>query len=372
MRGASSQGQVAHAGSQARDDSALPRIVHVIPYDGIGGVEIASASVEAGRYSEFVFSKAFIATKGEAAPPRPYVFESGSGAENNPRAFVRTVRHLLRVKPQILVLSLWRSCIVGLIVKTLRPRTRLIVFLHNTRHSNRVDAILTRLTARVASAIWADSASTAAQRLGPAWASRTRPISFLTRRLPRVTSGEPGLQFVTWGRLHPRKRIDLALDFFALVHARHPTARFTVIGPDRGEGAMLREHAATLGLQDAVDFTGSANIEQITNTAAKAAFFVQTSRAEGMGMSVVEAMQLGLVPVVTPVGEIGSYVDDGRNGVWFTNAQDALDKVDRLLNQPESYRAMSHAATETWQDQALYRDEFLTACGELASEITTR
>jgi glycosyltransferase involved in cell wall biosynthesis len=344
----------------------LPQIVHVVPYDGIGGVEIATASVPAGRYDGFVFRKTFIASKGPTNP-RPYVYESGIGPENNPLAFLRTIAHLLRIRPKVLVLSLWRSCIVGLIVKALRPRTRLVVFLHNTRHSNKVDAVLTGMTARMATAIWADSASSAVQRLGPAWASRTRPISFLTTRLARVAGDTPAPRFITWGRLHPRKRIEAAIDFFALVHARHPDARFVVIGPDRGEGPMLKAKAADLGLEDAIRFTGPADIDQIARAACDNAFFVQTSRAEGMGMAVVEAMQLGLVPVVTPVGEIGTYVEDGRNGIWFTTPQETADRVERMLTDPASYRAMSLAATRTWQGRPLYREEFLAACAELAA-----
>jgi len=359
------------AAQDVADELLLPQIVHVVPYDGIGGVEIATATVPGGRYAGFVFRKAFIASKGPAEP-RPYVYESGVGPENNPLAFLRTVAHLLKKRPQVLVLSLWRSCIVGLIVKALRPRTQLVVFLHNTRHSNKVDAVLTQLTARLAEAIWADSASSAAQRLGPAWKARTRPISFLTTRIARVSGEDPTPHFITWGRLHSRKRIELALDFFALIHARRPDARFIIIGPDRGEGSMLKAKAASLGLQDTVRFAGPADLDQIARDASRSAFFVQTSRAEGMGMAVVEAMQLGLVPVVTPVGEIGTYVEDGRNGVWFTSPQDALGKVERMLSDPASYRAMSLAATKTWQGQPLYRDEFLAACAQLASQEAPR
>lgn len=357
--------------SDPADENSLPQIVHVVPYDGIGGVEIAAASVPAGPYSGFVFRKVFIASK-TPAKPRPYIFESGIGPENNPLAFLRTIAHLLKTRPQVLVLSLWRSCIVGLIVKALRPRTRLVVFLHNTRHSNKVDAMLTRLTAWVADAIWADSASSAGQRLGPAWASRTQPISFLTTRLTQVSEQQPRPHFITWGRLHPRKRIEVAIDFFANVHARHPDARFVIIGPDRGQEAILKAKAATLGLENAIRFAGPADLDQIACAAADSAFFLQTSRSEGMGMAAVEAMQLGLVPVVTPVGEIGTYVEDGCNGIWFTTPQETLDKVEHLLTDPAAYGATRQAATETWEGKPLYREEFLTACAELAAQEALR
>jgi glycosyltransferase involved in cell wall biosynthesis len=348
--------------------SALPQIVHVMPYDGIGGVEIAASSVEPGRYPGFVFRKVFVSSQ-TRIEPRPYVYEPGLGPENNPRAFLRTIAHLLRAKPDALILSLWRSCIVGLAIKMLRPRTRLVVFLHNTRHSNLVDGVLTRATAWIADAIWADSASTAAQRLGSRWIAATRPISFLTTRLARVVRDTPAPQFITWGRLHPRKRIEWAIEFFALIHARHPGAGLVIIGPDRGEGPMLKAKAAQLGLEHAVRFVGPADLAQIAEHAAGSAFFVQTSRAEGMGMATVEAMQFGLVPVVTPVGEIGKYVEDGRNGIWFRDPSDACDKVERLLADSAAFQAMSEAARQTWCDRPLYRDEFLSACGDIAARV---
>ena len=349
------------------DRRSLPKIVHVMPYDGIGGVEIAATSVPAGRYPDFVFWKAYVASKGQPVP-RPYVYDAGIGPENNPVAFIRTIFHLVGTKPDVLILSLWRSCIVGLVVKLFRPRTRLVIFLHNIRHSNAVDAVLTHLTARASQAIWADSASTASLRLGSAYAARTRPISFLTARLESVTGAAPAPRFITWGRLHARKQIELALDFFAAVHAQHPAARFTIIGPDRGEGPMLKARVAALGLSDAVIFAGAADLPSITRHAADAAFFIQTSRAEGMGMAVVEAMQLGLVPVVTPVGEIGAYVKDGVNGVWFSTPDAACRQIEALLDDPVAYRAMSLEAQLTWRERPLYRDEFLAACAELLVE----
>jgi glycosyltransferase involved in cell wall biosynthesis len=351
---------------RGRGDDARALIIHVIPYDGIGGVEVAASSVAAGPYPQFRLERAYIASK-KIPVTRTGIYESGVAGENHPIAFLRTIAHLLHARPDVLVLSLWRSCIVGITVKLLRPRTRLVLFLHNIRHSNAVDAVLTRITARIADAIWADSASTAVQRLGPAFAERARPISFLTARIDPIAQVRPGPSFITWGRLHPRKRIELALDFFALVRARHSDATFVIIGPDRGEGAMLHAKVAALGLEGAVRFLGPADLSEIMRHAALASFFVQTSRAEGMGMAVVEAMQMGLVPVVTPVGEIGSYVADGRNGVWFETPSAALDKVDRLIADPAAFSKMSDAATATWRDRPLYGDEFIAACRDVVT-----
>ena len=53
----------------------------------------------------------------------------------------------------------------------------------------------------------------------------------------------------------------------------------------------------------------------VKHYAKKCSFFLQLSFYEGFAMSVIEAMQLGLVPVVTNVGEISNYCIDNFNGV---------------------------------------------------------
>lgn len=345
----------------------LPEIIQLIPYDGIGGVEVAAASVPAGTYGNFVFRKAFIASK--AAPTgEPGRFESGRASENDPVAYLRTLRHLLARRPDVLVVSLWRSCMVGMALKMLRPRTRLVLFLHNIRDANTADRLVTKLAARLASGLWADSAATAALRLGPDYARRTRAVSFLTERLAPVAATEPAPRFISWGRLHPRKRVDRAIAMFARVHAARPDASFTIIGPDNGERPKLEAQVAALGLGGAVAFAGAAKLPEICERARGRCFFLQTSRFEGMGMAVVEAMQLGLVPVVTPVGEIGDYVKDGTSGIWIEDEERAAAAALALLEDPACYRTMQAAAVATWQDRPLYREEFLAACADACAD----
>lgn len=333
----------------------LPRVIHLIPYDWPGGVEVAAATVASGDYGGFAFEKRYLCVKMSDAQEGPIA------PENDPRAYVRTFRALLDRRPDVLILSLWRSCLVGLAVKLVRPRTRLVLFLHNSENAHVVDAILTWLSARLADEVWADSASTAARRMrGPVSA-----ISFVAERIGPRTSEIPAPAFIFWGRLHPRKHLARAIALFKAVRDRHAGARFTIIGPDSGDGAALRSLVAALDLTRSVTFHPAADHDEIAHHSADHSFFLQTSRAEGMAMSVVEAMQLGLVPIVTPVGEIGTYVDDGVNGLWITDDDAMPDRVALLLSEPDAFRSMRASALQVWSDKPLYRDEFLTACAEV-------
>ncbi len=342
---------------------APPLVVHLIPYDGIGGVEIAAATVASGAYPGLRLSKAFLADKGDERTD-PDALTTGIRSENAPGAYWQMIRALLPLRPTMIVVSLWRSCLVGIVMKLLRPRTRLILFLHNSEDAHLLDRFVTRATAALSSGIFADSRSTAAQRLGSKRAPDIRVISFLTDRITPRSPETPSPGFLSWGRLHPRKRLSQAIRIFGHIRERHAGARYTIIGPDGGDERRLRAQSAMLGQDQAITFAGPATRAAIFERAREASFFLLTSTAEGMAMSLVEAMQLGLVPVTTPVGEAAHYVRGGSNGIVIRSPEQAQAEIERLLADPAAFATMRRRAIESWADKPLYRDDFLAACRE--------
>ena len=66
-------------------------------------------------------------------------------------------------------------------------------------------------------------------------------------------------------------------------------------------------------------------------------------------MSLLETMSYGLVPVVTDVGSIGEYVDDGANGllIGIKDTLAIVRAVKRLQNDEKLMKRLSMAASET-------------------------
>ena len=95
-----------------------------------------------------------------------------------------------------------------------------------------------------------------------------------------------------------------------------------------------------------------------------------------MALSVVEAMQLGLVPVVTPVGEIASYTQDGISAIWVGPNEEgdtaAAAAILDLLDRPNKWREMRRAALSSWVDRALYADDVLLAAEEILNPRTRK
>lgn len=330
-------------------DTNRASFVHLIPHSGIGGVEMAAATMNAVAEPDIGFRVDYIMPS------------SGLGWVSQVSHMRRAVRRILAAPPDVLIVSLWRACLVGVAVKLLRPRLRLVLFLHSTVDVHAGDWLATRLAYRLSECVWGDSTSTLTERLGGR-AKDGRRISFRIAPLQPVDRAAPHPTFVFWGRIHRMKRLERALRIVAAVKQSAGHGHFIIAGPDDGARAELERLVAELGLADSVSFIGAVTPDQLPGLAARASFFLLTSEAEGMSVAAVEAMQLGLVPVVTPVGELIHYARDDENAVIVSNQSKAVADVLRLLAEPERYARLSAAAVATWREEGLYRDSVLAAC----------
>jgi glycosyltransferase involved in cell wall biosynthesis len=327
-------------------------VIHIIPYDGVGGVEVAARTVADGQYGDLAFRKLYIADK------------SGRGrypSENHPGAYFVALAALLKARPTMVIASLWRSCAVLLAIKALRPRTCAVTFLHSAVDMHPLDRWLNRLAMLCSREIWADSRATIEARVPQFLRQRARVISFLTERLQSQPVEVPAPRFIFWGRLHWQKDLPHAVRLFARIAATHPSASFTIIGPNDGGMKDIEAEIQRLGVSG-VQFLGRMPRDRIFEIGRAHSFYLQTSVEEGAAMSVMEAMQLGLVPVVTPVGEIPAYCRDGVNAVVISDDEGAAAKVEALLADPPAYAALSARAISTWQQQPLYRDSVIESC----------
>ncbi len=288
-----------------------------------------------------------------------------------PRAYARAVREIVALRPDVIVASLWRSLPVALAAKRLLPGARLAVMLHSAFTFHRVDALVHRLALPHVDAVWADSQATLDARVSGVKGVPTRVISFVTECLPRARSldAPPRARFASWGRLARYKGTDRAVRLVARLVERGVDARFEAWGPDEGHLAQLVELSKALGVEARVTFPGVMQRANLHAVSSGSSFYLSLSRAEGMAMAVVEAMQLGLVPVVTPVGEPKRYCRPDENAIVVDvdRLDAAADAIIALLEQPERYRRLSEAASRQWAESPLYADDVCRAARELVS-----
>lgn len=159
-----------------------------------------------------------------------------------------------------------------------------------------------------------------------------------------AAAGEPA--FVSAGRLVPAKGFDLLLEAFALLRASMPAATLTIFGegPERGN---LETLCRRLRIGDAVRMPGF--VRDPLSSCDRRAIFVLSSRREGFGNVLIEAMAAGL-PVVAADCPVGprAILEDGKFGLLVPpgDAQALSAAMRRLAGDPGYAAALAAGGSE--------------------------
>lgn len=149
---------------------------------------------------------------------------------------------------------------------------------------------------------------------------------------------------ISIGRLDKQKGFDILIEIWKLVHSKHPDWTITIYG-EGGERESLEKLIRKNNLQDVFILGGQvSNVQEKLSESSILAF---SSRAEGFGLVLVEAMSCGL-PIVTfdcPIGP-GEIVQDGVNGYVIPMGQISLfaKRIIDLIEDPDLRLRMSKQA----------------------------
>jgi glycosyltransferase involved in cell wall biosynthesis len=112
------------------------------------------------------------------------------------------------------------------------------------------------------------------------------------------------------GRLHPVKGVDILLDAWPAVRARHPAARLIIAGEGApGYDAELRARAAALGGDaSSVTFAGFVRGADKAACLAAAGVCVLPSLHENFGIAALDAVAAGVAIIVTPGVQLAPWI----------------------------------------------------------------
>lgn len=162
----------------------------------------------------------------------------------------------------------------------------------------------------------------------------------------RIRSSRKHQQLIigTAARLVPVKNISLLLRAFALLIPQSPLVRLEIAG-DGPELVRLKALATELGIAERVSFLGWQT--SITELMARWDVFVLPSYEEGFGIAALDAMSVGIPVIVSNVGGLPEFIEDGVSGKLFPPANP--HKLAELLNEflaSEQLRAQYGAAAQ--------------------------
>jgi glycosyltransferase involved in cell wall biosynthesis len=157
-----------------------------------------------------------------------------------------------------------------------------------------------------------------------------------------------GGRWLSVGRLAPNKAIELAV--MALLVARaHDDAAATLQLVGRpvvpSYTAALHRFVDELGLHDAVTFRAGLSDAALADAVADADVFVLSSRHEGFGVPVLEAMASGVPVVANDAGALPEVVGDGGLLVDAADPYELAGAVARLRRETGLREALERAAS---------------------------
>jgi len=159
--------------------------------------------------------------------------------------------------------------------------------------------------------------------------------------LARARSPEPFLLSVS--TLHPHKNLDRLLGAFAEFHRARPEFRLVIAGLRGFDAANLERLRNSLGLADAVTFTGWIAREKLYELYARAFAFLYPSNFEGFGLPVLEALATGVPTACLRIEPLMSTVGDAALLVDAADDRALVDAIQRLTSD-EALRARLSAA----------------------------
>jgi len=166
--------------------------------------------------------------------------------------------------------------------------------------------------------------------------------------------------FLTVGGLNPHKNLATLVRAFGKLHPGHTGLRLVLAGaynPDSAWGRDLRGLVSSLGLNEAVSFTGYVPDPALCELYNRAAMLVFPSLDEGFGLPALEAMACGC-PVIVSSGNALEEVAGGAavvvNACGEEDLRAAMERVlcDADLAADLSARGLRRAAEFSWDASA--------------------
>ena len=149
---------------------------------------------------------------------------------------------------------------------------------------------------------------------------------------------------------NPLKGLDILLNAFCIVREKFPKLHLIIVGVD-GQSSALPSQAKALGLSDCVHWAGIRDEAwRILNAAD---IYLQPSRSEGLGLSIMEAMSLELPVVASRVGGVPEIVVDGKTGYLFSSEDipDFAAAISKMLSSPNKAKSMGKEGCLKFQQQ---------------------
>ena len=263
---------------------------------------------------------------------------------------------LRKIKPQILICSLYHPTILGRIIGRLAGTPIIINWEVSENLGGFLRVLINRITLNLSDKIFCDSKQVS-EKL-------TKTLRCPDDKIEIAPTG--GLDLMTYnhqcknsdssvkigivGRLVEPKGYEYFVDTAKIVTNSRENIYFSIVG-DGPDFSKIKNMIEELELTDKVKLLGYRS--DIPDLLSEWDIYVQSSLWEGLCLTVVEATASGLPIVATDVGGIPESVIDGYNGFLVPpkDPKALADKIIKLIDSPELRKTMGERSRKIAEEK---------------------
>jgi phosphatidyl-myo-inositol dimannoside synthase len=296
----------------------------------------------------------------------------------------RILLHWLHTKPALVLFSHLNFSPLGLLMKTVRPRTAVVTIAHGIEAWGKLTPARS-LALKSGQTIWSVSAYTrdllVRESRIPANRIQVLPNALLAGQASRlreesgrsIRDSDSGPSILTVSRLDASERskgVDHVLEAMPRVLDCIPNATHTVIGSGNDVG-RLQSITRRLGIDKHVRFVGPASDAALTKAYGSCDLFALPSAKEGFGLVYLEAMAAGKPVVAARAGGTSEVVVDGMTGllVDYGDVAALTNALVRLLSNRRLRADMGDAGRTRVEDEFSF-DRYVARLSELLGQLT--
>jgi len=160
--------------------------------------------------------------------------------------------------------------------------------------------------------------------------------------------------FLTVSRLVNWKKVDRAINAFAVVNKKYPNTRLVILG-DGDEKNDLMKLTENLNIVDKVKFTGAVEQKKISEYMIAADVFLSFYDLSNVGNPLMEAMMCGKPIITLDIGDTKKLIKNNENGILLSmnNLHQIPEKMIKVFEDKKfadkiSSGALEYAHKEFW------------------------
>ena len=165
--------------------------------------------------------------------------------------------------------------------------------------------------------------------------------------LPRKIIKGDRIKILSAFRFVWEKNITGNLIFIKLLKEKYPNIEYTIYGSGN-DLAQIHYLVDRFNISDIVEINEYLPNKDLKKKYLEYDYYLQLSISESLSMTVIEAQQRGLIPIVSNIGGLKDLVQNGKTGIIqnFTDYKKLVDETITVHQNPELYNLLSRQCIE--------------------------